>query len=100
MAALGRKPVGEVIVDFLDGGSYSKQKLETHVLAIEERRIRKEQAAKQAAVKGAEEREKPVNEEDVKRLVDEFSISQVEATKALRAASGNVDDAIRRLIEA
>ncbi|KAJ9107144.1 hypothetical protein QFC19_002804 [Naganishia cerealis] len=97
MAAIGRKPVGEVIVDFLDGGSYRKHKLELHVLSIEERRIRKEQASKQAAGQGAE---KPVNQEDVKRLVDEFLLSEIEATKALQAASGNVEEAIRQLIQA
>jgi hypothetical protein len=32
--------------------------------------------------------------------MDEFPITQAEATEALRAASGNVEDAIRLLIEA
>jgi NACalpha-BTF3-like transcription factor len=32
--------------------------------------------------------------------MDEFSLSKGEATKALRAASGNVEDAIRQIIEA
>ncbi|KAI5450193.1 hypothetical protein NCC49_003342 [Naganishia albida] len=99
MAAIGRKPVGEVIVDFLDGGSYLKHKLETHVLAIEERHIRAEQASTKEVVQGAEKRDEPVKEEDVKRIMDEFSFSKAEATRTLRTASGNVDDAIRQIIE-
>ena len=60
---------------FLDGGSYLKHKLELHVLAIEERRIRTEQAEKEAVVAGVEGREEPVKEEDVKRLVSGASVS-------------------------
>jgi hypothetical protein len=54
---------------FLDGGSYLKQKLELHVLSIEERHIRASQAAAQTVVDGAKEREVPVGDQDVKRLV-------------------------------
>ena len=52
-----------------------KHKLELHVLAIEERRIRTEQAEKEAVVAGVEGREEPVKEEDVKRLVSGASVS-------------------------
>ncbi|GHJ89461.1 hypothetical protein NliqN6_5863 [Naganishia liquefaciens] len=99
MTSLGRKPVGEVIVDFLDGGSYLKHKLELHVLSIEERRIRTEQAEKESVVAGAEGRAEPVKEEDVKRLMDEFSLSKADATRVLREAGGKLDDAIWQLID-
>ena len=97
-----------------------KHKLELHVLSIEERRIRTEQAEKESVVAGAEGRAEPVKEEDVKRLVgvsfslffrvctarlimrwkmNEFSLSKADATRVLREAGGKLDDAIWQLID-
>ncbi|EJT50482.1 hypothetical protein A1Q1_00223 [Trichosporon asahii var. asahii CBS 2479] len=97
MASAGRVPQGEVIMDFADGGSYVKNKLEDSALNLERRKIKREEGAK--AAKALESLDVKPAEEMKGADVDliELGVSKEEAQAALRAEKGDVVKALVQL---
>ncbi|WWD19276.1 hypothetical protein CI109_103734 [Kwoniella shandongensis] len=104
-SSTGRIPQGEVIMDFADGGSYIKQKLEDAVLEIERRKITKEEGAKaqkamQALEVGKSASPAPgVKAEDVDYMVAQLGVSKEEAEEGLKAEKGDLVKALIRLVQ-
>ncbi|KAK8854589.1 hypothetical protein IAR55_003328 [Kwoniella newhampshirensis] len=103
-SSTGRVPQGEVIMDFADGGSYVKQKLEDAVLEIEKRRITKEEGAKaqkamQALDVGKASSVPGVKGEDVDYIVTQLGISKEEAEEGLKAGNGDLVKALLKLVQ-
>ncbi|RXK42284.1 hypothetical protein M231_00274 [Tremella mesenterica] len=96
----GRLPQPEVIMDFADGGTYIKDKLESAVLQLEKRRLMKEEGTKaQRAMEALEV--KPVidsKSEDVDLAVSQIGCTKDQAETALRAENGDLVKALIRLI--
>ncbi|CAD6580682.1 MAG: hypothetical protein TREMPRED_002804 [Tremellales sp. Tagirdzhanova-0007] len=112
----GRIPQGEVIMDvriatrrqlstnpfeqFADGGSYIKHKLENAVLALERRRITKEEGLKaQRAMEALEvgKSDTGVKSEDVGFIVQQLGCGSGQAEEALIAEKGDLVKALIRL---
>ncbi|WVQ95184.1 hypothetical protein IAU59_002278 [Kwoniella sp. CBS 9459] len=104
----GRVPQGEVIMDFADGGSYIKNKLEDAVLGLERRRITKEEGSKaQKAMQAldvntsgaATDGKAPVKSEDVDYIVAQTGVTKEEAQDALRAEKGDLVKALIKSVQ-
>ncbi|RSH81674.1 uncharacterized protein EHS24_007857 [Apiotrichum porosum] len=82
-----RVPQGEVIMDFADGGQYIKHQLENSVVALERRRLTRDEAAKASRAMEALEVKAPapVNAADADLIVKELGVSREEAENALRS---------------
>ncbi|WVR09392.1 hypothetical protein IAU60_006459 [Kwoniella sp. DSM 27419] len=100
----GRVPQGEVIMDFADGGQYVKQKLEDAVLALERRRITKEEGSKaqkamEALDVGKGSGSDGLKAEDVDYIVAQTGVSKEEAQAALRAEKGDLIKALIKSVQ-
>ncbi|ORY35827.1 hypothetical protein BCR39DRAFT_512427 [Naematelia encephala] len=98
----GRVPQGEVIMDFADGGSYIKHRLENAVLELERRRIEKEKA--QNAAKAVEALDlsngnSSVKPQDVDFVIAQLGIKRDEAQKALQEENGDLVKTLIKLVK-
>ncbi|KAI9065436.1 hypothetical protein FKP32DRAFT_1590614 [Trametes sanguinea] len=84
------RPEAEVIVNFLDGQSYSKGKVEEAFRAL---RLDKPYP------KPAKATPSPFKADDLDMIAQEFDTTRVQAEKALAEAQGNVSEALKRQIE-
>ncbi|KAI1788410.1 hypothetical protein LXA43DRAFT_644109 [Ganoderma leucocontextum] len=85
----GRLPEPEVIVNFLDGNSYSKGKLEE---AFRTLRLDKPYPKPAKAAPSSH------RAEDIDLIVQEFEVTRAQAEKILTEANGNIGDALQRLL--
>ncbi|EGN95696.1 hypothetical protein SERLA73DRAFT_186877 [Serpula lacrymans var. lacrymans S7.3] len=83
------RPEPEVIVNFSDGMSYSKAKLEDAVRNIVLDRQPPPKTTKDAAV---------VKREDVDIIINEFEIPRSQAEKVLAEHGGDISNALRTLV--
>ncbi|CDO73659.1 hypothetical protein BN946_scf185014.g129 [Trametes cinnabarina] len=83
------RPEAEVIVNFLDGQSYSKGKVEEafRALHLDKPYSRPPKAAPS-----------PFKAEDIELIAQEFDITRGQAEKVLSEAQGNVLEALRRRV--
>ncbi|GFZ51880.1 hypothetical protein JCM24511_09648 [Saitozyma sp. JCM 24511] len=97
----GRVPQGEVIMEFADGGSYIKHKLEHSVLELEKRRITKDEGAKaEKAMKALDIKPvESVNSEDVDFVVSQLGCSKELAENALREEKGDLVKTLIKLVQ-
>ncbi|WVQ79689.1 hypothetical protein IAT38_001789 [Cryptococcus sp. DSM 104549] len=101
-SSTGRVPQGEVIMDFADGGSYIKHKLEESVLEIEKRKITKEEGLKaQKAMEALEVGKAPsgAKPEDVQYIVQQVGCSKQQAEEALEAEKGDLVKALLKSVQ-
>ncbi|KAI0780522.1 hypothetical protein BD413DRAFT_607811 [Trametes elegans] len=84
------RPEPEVIVNFLDGHSYSKGKLEEGCRALN---------LDKPYPKPAKVPPSPHKVEDIDLIVREFEVTRSQAEKALSDANADVTEALRRQVE-
>ncbi|KAI0373064.1 hypothetical protein BV20DRAFT_1050464 [Pilatotrama ljubarskyi] len=92
MAALrsNGRPEPEVIVNFLDGHSYAKNKLEEvfRILRLDKPYPKPPKAPASSS-----------RSEDVDLIVQEFEVTRSQAEKILGDAGGSIAEALRRMVE-
>ncbi|KAK4686603.1 hypothetical protein P7C73_g3525, partial [Tremellales sp. Uapishka_1] len=96
----GRIPQGEVIMDFADGGSYIKHKLENAVVELERRRLTKEEGLKASkAMEALSVVPSAAKAEDVEFIVAQMGCSKDEAEVALKANGGDLVKTLIALVQ-
>ncbi|KAG7570982.1 hypothetical protein FFLO_01076 [Filobasidium floriforme] len=94
----GAPVVGEVLMDFADGGTYSQKTLSESILEVE--KIRKSfEAQKQAERVERASKEGELRAGDVDVLVKEFSLTPSQAKTCLIGSSGDLRAAVKSLFE-
>ncbi|WVN86160.1 uncharacterized protein L203_101321 [Cryptococcus depauperatus CBS 7841] len=98
----GRIPQGEVIMDFLDGGSYIQGKLRDAVMELESRKSAKEEGQKAAKAIEALEVSKQganVKVEDVDFISSQTGLCRQESEKILVAEKGDLMKALLKAVQ-